>query len=325
MRSSPYREYFPHVVLLGVASINIYMLALFRFVVARRNKVAFVYEQSSLHYKWKGYGIELLFESHSLSSDISQCKISISMVFSRQCLLPRNSHLVSGLFQIDCQSKFNKPVTIKIQHCNVKRKLSDLCFVTSSDENSPYKCQYVEGDFDSNFGEIKVSSFSVYGIIMRPIVSLYETIRNFLWPVTSGLLYSIYLYYNFSEQRRHCWKLTFIVVKNLDIYLTYVEDFARRNNIEKSVVRVVEFDESEEINFRACIDETPDVQLEPMTLPSLSKRIINKYEEGNPPICELILTSSRLPELPIKFCIEGIRNSHEHITFVWNRLGKSTM
>ena len=287
--------------------------------------MAFLYQQSSLHYVWKGYGIELLFERHSLTSEISECIISISVVSSMECLLPGNVHLVSGLFQIDCQGNFDKPVTIKIQHCAIKRKLIDLSFVTSSDENSPYKCQCVEGDFDSNFGKIKVSSFSVYGIIMRPIFSLYETIRNVLWPVASGLLYSIYLYYNFSEQRRHCWKLTFIVVKNLDIYLSYVQDFARRNNIEKSVVRVVEFDESEEINFRACIDETQDVRLEPMTPSSLSKRIINKYEEGNPPNCELILTSSRLPELPIKFCIEGIRNSHEYITFVWNSLGKSIM
>ena len=164
--------------------------------------MAFVYEQSSIHYVWKGYGIELLFESHSLPSDISESIISISMVSSMECLFPGNSHLVSGLFQIDCQGKFDKPVTIKIQHCAVKRKLIDLCFVTSSDQNSPYKFQYVEGDFDSNYGEIKVSSFSVYGIIMRPIFSLCENIRNVLWPVTSGgLLYSIYLYYNFSEQQ----------------------------------------------------------------------------------------------------------------------------
>ena len=288
--------------------------------------MAFVYKQSSLQYEWKGYGIELLFESHSLPSDISERIISISVVSSMECLLPENVHLVSGLFQIDCQGKFDKPVTIKIQHCAVKRKLIDLCFVTSSDENSPYKCQCVEGDFDSNFGEIKVSSFSVYGIIMRPIVSLYETIRNVLWPVTSGLLYSIYLYYNFSE-KQPCWNLTFIVVKNLDIYLTYVEEFARRNNTEKSVVHVVEFDESEEIHFKACLDETQDVRLCHKTTPFLRKHIVNKCEQGNLPTYELQLTSSkRLTGLSIKFCIEGIRHSHEYfITFVWNSLGKSIM
>ena len=96
------------------------MLAMFRFVVARRNKVAFVYQQSSLHYVWKGYGIELLFESHSLTSDISERIISISMVSSLECLLPGNFHLVSGLFQITCHGKFDKPVSIKIQHCVVK-------------------------------------------------------------------------------------------------------------------------------------------------------------------------------------------------------------
>ena len=121
---------------------------------------------------------------------------------------------------------------------------------------------------------------------MRPIVSLYETIRNVLWPDTSRILYSIYLYYKFSEQQ-HCWKLTFIVVKNLDIYLTYVEDFARRNSIEKSAVHVVEFDESEEIHFKACLDETQDVLLHHITPPSLRKLIITKYEEGNPPNYEL--------------------------------------
>ena len=217
----------------------------------------------------------------------------------------------------DCQSIFNKPVTIKIQHCAIKRKLSDLCFVTSSDENSPYKCQYVQGDFDSNFGKIKVSSFSVYGIIMRPIVSLYETIRNFFWPVTSGLLYSIYLY-NFREQQ-HCWKLTFIVVKNLKTYLTYVKDFAKTNNMEKSTVHVVEFDESEEIQFKACLDETQDVQLCHITPPSLRKHTVNIYEEGNPPNYELRLNSLiALTDLSIKFCIEGIRTSQEYyITFVW--------
>ena len=286
--------------------------------------MTFVYEQSSLHYVWKGYGIELLFESHSLPSDISQCIISISMVSSMECLLPGNFHLVSGLFLIDCQGKFDKPVTIKIRHCAVKRNLSDLCFVTSSDENSPYRCRCVEGDFDSNFGEIKVSSFSVYGIIMRPIVSLYETIRNVLWPDTSMLLYCIYLYYNFSDQQ-HCWNLTFIVVRNLDIYLTYVEDFARRKYLLKSAVHVVEFDESEEIHFKACLDNTQDVRLFDMTSPSIRKDVINYYKEGIPPNYELRLTSlTGLRDLSIKFCIEGIRHSHEYyITFVWNSLGKS--
>ena len=288
--------------------------------------MAFVYEQSPLHYIWKGYGIELRLERCCSIPSFSKCIIRISLVSSRECLLPGNCHLVSGLFQIDCQSKFNKPISIKIQHCAVRRKLSSLCFVTSSDENSPYKCQCVEGDFNSHFGEIKVSSFSVYGIIMRPIISLYETIRNIIWPVDSGLLYSIYLYYNFSEQGRHCWKLTFIVVKNLDIYLTYAEDFARRNNIEKHAVRVVEFDESEEIQFMAGLDEIQDVLLDHITPPFLSKRIINKYEAGNPPNYGLQLTSLiRLTDISIKFGIEGIRNSHKYIKFTWKSLGKSIM
>ena len=112
-------------------------------------------------------------------------------------------------------------------------------------------------------------------------------------------------------------------MKNLDIYLTYVEDFARRNNIEKSAVHVVEFDESEEIHFKACLDETQDVVLHHITPPSLRKRIIYKYEEGNPPNYEVQLTSSRLTDISIKFCIKGIRHSHDYITFVWNSLGKS--
>ena len=66
-------------------------------------------------------------------------------------------------------------------------------FVSSSDENSPYKCQCVEGDFDSNFGEIKVSSFSVYGIIMRPIVSLMKPLEMFSGQIPVGY-YILYTY-----------------------------------------------------------------------------------------------------------------------------------
>ena len=105
-----------------------------------------------------------------------------------------------------------------------------------------------------------------------------------------------------------------------------MEDFARRSNIEKSAVHVVEFDESEEIHFKACLDKTQDILLHHITPPSLRKLIITIYEEGNPPNYELRLTSlRRLTDISIKFCIEGIRNSHEYITFVWNSLGKSIM
>ena len=289
-----------------------------------RNGVSFVYKGNPHQFEWNGYGIELVFEGHCLSTDISKCGITIYSITSTESLLPQDIQLVSALFQINCDARFIKPVTIKIQHCAAEHKLSDLCFVTSTDKNPPYIYQCDDGHFNSNYGEIKVLSFSEYGIGKKKSHSKCVRLLKWFWPKTSGVLYSICLYHTkkFTANEQNYWMLSFIVVQNIPKYLSYVEDFATKLNMKRSGVVIMEFnDDGEKIQFVACLDKTKEVNVTNITSPSLSKSVIDKYEHGFPPNYKLELISSGQGNISIKFEIKD-GNLYEFIIFSWPSFGK---
>lgn len=227
----------------------------------------------------------MVFESGSLPLDTEECCISISTVSSQDCVLPTDGLWVSGVYKIDCSNKFNKPVSIKIQHCIAKNSLQNVIFVTSSDKTSPYEFRCVQSNIKEGYGEIQASSFSLFGMIRSGFYRMYSGIfgqsdsqtSTSVRPTSeiahntssdstsmtstdvssgalsdhvsssSGLQYSIYLYYleQINVQIRASWKLFFFVVRNMELTKTSVDNFADRHKLKHSSTRVVEPNESD--------------------------------------------------------------------------------
>ena len=110
--------------------------------------------------------------------------MAIAIVSPWNFKLPDNLKLVSDIYQIK-GTPHRGPVKIKIQHCAPKESLSDLCILTSSNECPPYRFHKVDGNFHSNFAEFYVNSFSLYLIVWRKLVGMFNPSR---------LLYSVSLY-----------------------------------------------------------------------------------------------------------------------------------
>ena len=115
-------------------------------------------EKAPLTYRWEGYGLNLHVPEGATAS------FSIKAVWSSSFELPDETELVSPVFLVSCEGKFEGPVGVELQHCARVRKKgqkSGLSFVVCKVKRPkpPYQFELVDGQFSSSssYGKVEVN------------------------------------------------------------------------------------------------------------------------------------------------------------------------
>ena len=123
-------------------------------------------------FEWKEYGLKLVVPSKSLSYGISSCTITINVSLSGQYQFPDGTELVSPVFWLRCEpnSKFEKPLSLEIQHCALPENSHRLFMVKAvcTQKVLPYSFKFVYGGTfskHSSYGVIELDSFSGVGVV----------------------------------------------------------------------------------------------------------------------------------------------------------------
>ena len=148
----------------------------------------------SSHYQqitWEGFGLKLHIQEGSLPAGMKQCILQIKASLAGQYEFPENSHLVSAIFWLRCETvhKFTKPITVEIQHCAKSENLSKLSFVKAvcSQKQLPYTFKQLPVDnftSHSSYGVIELNSFSGVGIAQEGSEDREYCSRLFYMPLT---------------------------------------------------------------------------------------------------------------------------------------------
>ena len=115
---------------------------------------------------WEGYGLKLNIPKGSLPTGVEQCTIKIVASRAGQYKFPEETHLVSGVFWLQCDHavKFAELISLEIQHCARTEDLSKLNFVRAvcTQKDLPYTFRRLNPVFSSNssYGLIRLQRFS---------------------------------------------------------------------------------------------------------------------------------------------------------------------
>ena len=130
-----------------------------------------VYSSHAQQITWEGFGLKLHIQEGSLPAGMEQCILQIKASLAGQYEFPENSHLVSAIFWLRCETlhKFTKPITVEIQHCAKSENIRNLKFTRAicRQKQLPYTFnQLPRGNFTSHssYGIVELNSFSGVGI-----------------------------------------------------------------------------------------------------------------------------------------------------------------
>ena len=150
-----------------------------------------VYSSHAQQITWEGFGLKLHIQEGSLPAGMEQCILQIKASLAGQYEFPENSHLVSAIFWLRCETvhKFTKPITVEIQHCAKSENIRNLKFIRAvcSQKQLPYTFkQLPEGNFTSNssYGVIELNSFSGVGVTQEGSEDREYCSRLFYMPST---------------------------------------------------------------------------------------------------------------------------------------------
>ena len=175
-----------------------------------------VYSFHAQQITWEGFGLKLHIQEGSLPAGMEQCILQIKASLAGQYEFPENSHLVSAIFWLRCETvhKFTKPITVEIQHCAKSENVTslNLGFVRAicSQKQLPYTFKQLPGGnftSHSSYGVVEVNSFSGVGVVENGADS-----RNYLASV---------LYKEISDLHTCCiMEIYIVVIWNLDAHCT---------------------------------------------------------------------------------------------------------
>ena len=145
-----------------------------RGVEVHGEKTVVVYSSCAQQITMEGFGLKLHIQEGSLPAGMEQCILQIKASLAGQYEFPENSHLVSAIFWLHCETvhKFTKPITMEIQHCAKSENLSKLNVVRAvcSQKQLPYTFKQLPGGNFTNhssYGVIELNSFSGEGIVQN--------------------------------------------------------------------------------------------------------------------------------------------------------------
>ena len=171
----------------------------------------FVVSTKEGSFEWIGYGLGLSISEDCLPTDMEECRINIKASLSGPFQLPGDSDLLSPVFWISALCKFEKPVTLEIQHCASRDEASfaDLNFISTkcSQKELPYTFKQLDGGrfpADSSYGRIQLGHFSGIGITGKK---------------GTPQAYCAQICYTIKEEASD-WRFYFFITKDLDTLKT---------------------------------------------------------------------------------------------------------
>ena len=135
----------------------------------------FIYtgKELSLSY-YEDYGIKITFPKHHIEREIHGSVMCLHVANNDCVLADDDSNFVSAIYRIETSEVLPTPATMEIQHCvNIQdsETASMMSFVRSdADEDLPYHFVDIPGGqfpLNTRFGEITLSKFSNFGIIIK--------------------------------------------------------------------------------------------------------------------------------------------------------------
>ena len=168
---------------------------------------------------WEKFGFKVYLPKDALPPDIEECKVHFKASPFGYFHFPENSELVSGLYQIDCSSKFEKPVEVEVQHCAAKRDLyHTLKFVETAQPVKPhYQFEILNGGsfHPSNlYGSIQLQLPNSFVV---GVVSKHHSTDHRSCQPESLRRYSTRLYY--SSGGIHTWNVYLVIMWKLDLLI----------------------------------------------------------------------------------------------------------
>ena len=163
----------------------------------------------------QGYGVKFVIPP--LSVEKVTIQVNVVAPTESEIILPLDVELVSCLYKIKKTGKFIRPIKLHLQH-NVELRSQEesqqLAFIRAKG-SPPYKFELLSTQYDQvfvpydNYGVVRMSDFSVIGIVIRIIKGVL-----FRQPSRSYVMTVFY-----KEIIKYCWEIQAVVTKNLGPFL----------------------------------------------------------------------------------------------------------
>ena len=162
--------------------------------------------------KLEGYGLNLLIQKNSLPVGIQRVTLNVLSSITGHYEPPKGYQRVSPVFWFLCElmCKFEKDVTVEMQHCGNPDLTSDLKFARAvcSQKKLPYTFDLMEGG--------RFSCLSSYGVLsLKSFSGIAAFVKNLIW----GRSYFTCLYYPLSQDR-NSQQMDLVVMWNTETHLT---------------------------------------------------------------------------------------------------------
>ena len=123
-----------------------------------------------MNFQWKDHGFKLHVPKNALPEDIPEYSVNIKASLAGQFELPEGYELVSAVYWVKTQGKFQKPTTIEVQHCANFSNPNQLYFVRTScaQKSLPYKFKFINGGSfisENKYGALSITHFSGIGVV----------------------------------------------------------------------------------------------------------------------------------------------------------------
>lgn len=165
-------------------------------------------------FDWDDFGIKIQIFEDSLPPGVTQCKVMIKASLAGHYKFDDGTYLVSAVYWFHCEPscKFLRPLSVEMQHCASRANVPQLSFASAvyTERELPYifkPVHYSNFTNRSSYGIVDVNDFSGYAITQSGSDEQ-RYIANVLYKKIENCNNSFYLY--------------FVVVRNLQAYLTAV-------------------------------------------------------------------------------------------------------
>ena len=185
----------------------------------------FTYTGKAQSFMWKGFGFKMHFPEHALPPDVNTCQIHVKASLSGQFQFPEDTECTSGIYWIASPYKFEKPVTVEIQHSVTNPKHlqnpSSFTFIVAkcTQEDLPYKFTILSGGVFSpcsRYGSIELTQFSGVGTAFRSHQP--SRLGRRARQHSDAKSYCAQLYY--SSSGVHSWEVYFAITWDLELHIS---------------------------------------------------------------------------------------------------------
>ena len=194
-------------------------------------ETSFIVRDGHAHsFEWQGHGLKLHIPEGAVPVEHTGCRVDIKAGFTGQFNIPDDVHLVSCVYWLSCSQKFNKPITLEIEHCaslQDSSQSSSLRFIAAkcSQARLPYQFKVLEdGVFKpkSSYGSIQVSQFSFFGI---SIPKIFQSLQRYCCA------------HHYIRKDVNEWDVDFIITSDLQASLTVSDNFLDHSCIVSNITK----------------------------------------------------------------------------------------